>query len=187
MKYYYCPVLQIMLHPLPPQLLKFVQFRNHSQQVVCEAAYFGWEGGFYTVDTHICSVPSSACAREQSHTQLMNRGRAKTVPAFPVFLLPSGMNGGKATVPLANPAEPRAPPPRWCVLTCSACSLVPAQAVHVGREPCAPVPGPAPNQYVLASKPTPHAGTDDSSKSSEIFNSSVPRDFPAPGAEGTEC
>lgn len=71
---------------------------------MCEAVYFGWERGFHTEDTHIFSVPSSACAREQSHTQLMNRGRAKNVPAFPVFLLPPGMNEGEAAAPLANPA-----------------------------------------------------------------------------------
>lgn len=106
----------------------------------------------------------------------MTRGRAKPVPAFPAFLLPPGMNGGKAAEPLADPARaPCSPSSLVCFdLQCS----VPAQAVHVGREPCAPVPGPAPNQYVLASKPTPHSGTDDpSKKNSEIFNSSVPTGF----------
>ena len=56
----------------------------------------------------------------------------------------------------------------------------------VSHEPRDPVPGPVPIPYVLASKPTPNTGTDDSSENSEMFNSSVPGDFPAVSAEGTE-
>jgi len=60
------------------------------------------------------------------------------------------------------------------------------ERVHVGREPCAPVPGWTPIPYVLASKLTPEVGTDDSSENSEIFNSSVPTDFPALSTAVTE-
>lgn len=51
---------------------------------LCEAAHFGWERGFNAEDTRSCSMPGTAGAREP-HTQFMNRGRAKNVPAFPVF------------------------------------------------------------------------------------------------------
>lgn len=73
------------------------------------------------------------------------------------------------------------------VCTCRSCSLLFARAGACQTwEPRARVPGLTPIPYVLASKLTPEEGTDDSSANSEIFNSSVPADFPALSTAVTE-
>lgn len=136
--------------------------------------------------THLFCAKQCLCQRTISHAADEQR-QSQNRPCFPRIPSSTWNEWRRSGSAIGESRLSPVSPPRWCVWICSACALVPARAVHVGREPCAPVPGPAPNQYVLASKPTPHSGTDDSSKSSQIFNSSVPRDFPAAGAEGTEC
>lgn len=152
---------------LPPPPSVAPQICSHSSGVsttqglfpigtLCEAAHFGWERGFNTVDAHSCSVPGNACAREQSHTQCINTGRAKKHPRFPC--IPSSTSNERRRSDKASLANPprvlRLPSPLGGVLFAVAVPWILPERVHVRREPRAPVPGPAPIPYVLASKPT---------------------------------
>lgn len=120
-----------MLHPLPPQLLKFVQLRNHSQQVVCAKLRLLGGKEDFPLQTHISLLCQAVPVPENNLTSsVWAEAEPKTslLSLYSFFHL-EWMEAKWECQWLMLP-DLCAP-----VLICSACALAPAQAVHGGREP----------------------------------------------------
>lgn len=107
-----------MLHPLPPQLLKFVQFRSHSQEVVCVKLHiFGGKEDFI-LRPHTYPLCQAVPEPENNLTHSFWTEQSQNHPCFPCIPCSTRNARSKVAVPLVF--LPSAVLPAPLAGTCSA-------------------------------------------------------------------